>query len=76
MRRMTPGAIVTVAYLAIPQAAHACAVCFDANGEVRMAFIITTIFLTFLPLSMVGGVALWMRKRFREMGDVGEELIN
>lgn len=59
--------ITTSLSLGLPEAAHACPVCFDANGEVRWAFIVTTAFLTFLPLAMVGGVGLWMRKEFKKM---------
>ena len=68
MKRALFIALITTALcLGLPEAAHACPVCFDANGEVRLAFIVTTAFLTFLPLAMVGGVGLWMRKEFRKM---------
>ena len=51
----------------LPDVAWACPVCFDASAENRWAFLGTAILLTFLPLGMVGGVGLWMKKRFREM---------
>jgi hypothetical protein len=51
----------------LPDAAQACAVCFDASDENRRAFLATTAFLSLLPLGMVGGVGLWIRKRSREM---------
>lgn len=66
MRRTAAVSIALVLLLALPSAAHACAVCFDANGEVRMAFVVTTGFLTLLPLGMVASVALWIRKKLRE----------
>jgi hypothetical protein len=46
---------------------EACPVCFQSGGEERWAFYITTAFLTFLPLSMVGGVVYWLRKRFKQL---------
>lgn len=50
-----------------PDVAHACPVCFDPRDENRVAFLATTIFLSLFPLSMVGGVGLWLRKRAREL---------
>ena len=53
--------------VAFPDVAHACPVCFDANDENRQAFLATTAFLSLLPLGMVGGAGLWLRKRSREL---------
>jgi len=62
--------VLTVAVVAavalIPETAHACAVCFSASEENREAFILTTAFLTFLPLGMVSGAGLWLRHRVKE----------
>jgi hypothetical protein len=55
-----------------PDLAHACPVCFDSSDENRQAFLITTAFLTLLPLGMVGGAGLWLRKRARERRAEGE----
>lgn len=52
--------------LASPTVAYACPVCFDANAANRTAFIVTTIFLSFLPLAMVGGLVYWIRQLTRE----------
>ena len=42
-----------------PSLAHACAVCFSGRSdEQREAFLITTGFLTFLPLVLLG-FAVW-----------------
>ena len=80
MRQLGPGpavrlvtslgivALALTALLMLPAAAHACAVCFDSSDENRRAFLVTTAFLTLLPLGMVGGVGLWLRKRAREVG--------
>jgi hypothetical protein len=57
--------IALVAVGVLPDAAHACAVCFDGPGETRQAFLVTTAFLTFLPLGMVAGAGAWLRSRAR-----------
>ena len=59
--------VVLAALMLLPEAAHACPVCFDARDENRQAFLITTAFLSLLPLGMVGGAGLWLRKRSREI---------
>jgi len=49
-----------------PELAQACAVCGAGQQEdTRLAFILTTAFLTFLPLSMMGGAVWWLRRRVR-----------
>jgi hypothetical protein len=48
-----------------PDAVLACPVCFSASDENREAFLATTAFLSLLPLGMVGGAGLWLRKRSR-----------
>ena len=62
--------VVVLAVLALlPHMAHACAVCFDARDENRQAFLATTAFLSLLPLGMVAGTGLWMRKRSRAIDE-------
>jgi len=56
--------VVLTALYASPSLA--CAVCFDAKGENRWAFLGTTALLTFLPLGVIGGTAWWLRKRVLE----------
>lgn len=58
--------LALLASVALPDAAHACAVCFDASDENRQAFLLTTAFLSLFPLGMVGGAGLWLRRRVRE----------
>lgn len=51
-----------------PRAAEACAVCMGGReDENRAAFIGTTVFLSVLPLALIAGIALWLRKRIREV---------
>lgn len=45
--------------------AEACAVCFQAKSDAsRVAFIVTTAAMTFLPLAVVGALAWWVRRQF------------
>jgi len=55
----------------LPTEALACPMCFDASAENRMAFLMTAIALTALPLGMLSGVGLWLRRKFaqRESND-------
>lgn len=53
-----------VAALAAPSAASACAVCFDASEDTRQAFFNATIFLSLLPLAMLGGIGLLVRRAY------------
>ena len=66
--------LVSVAALALmallPEAAAACPVCFDARDENRQAFLATTAFMSLLPLGMVAGAGLWLRKRHRELDEL------
>jgi len=54
--------------LLAPRAVHACSVCVGTQeGDTRTAFILMTAFMTFLPLTMIGGIVWWLRRRFREL---------
>lgn len=73
---MSRGWTVALALLlvaALPDVALACPVCFDARDENRQAFLATTAFLSLLPLGMVAGAGLWLRKRAREADARREE---
>ncbi len=52
-----------------PGAAWACPMCISANDQNRVAFLSTTILLSLLPLGMVGGGLLWLRRRARLLSD-------
>ena len=67
MKRIGIVAVTVIAAVALfPGTAHACAVCFSASEENRQAFILTTAFLTFLPLGMIAGAGVWLRHRVKE----------
>ncbi len=54
-----------------PQIGQACAVCIGNSDENRLAFAVTTVFLTALPLVMIGSVVFWLRQRvLRLRGDL------
>jgi hypothetical protein len=60
--------------LAAPEAAEACSVCSAAQDDsVREAFLVTTVFLSVLPLLLVGGFAWWLRRRVRELDARSEQ---
>lgn len=66
--------VAATALLALaPGEAWACPVCFDRDDEARIAFLATTGLLTLLPLGMVGGAVVWVRKRCKRMEGRGEE---
>ena len=51
--------------LAAKKAVHACAVCSVTNEASRYAYYGTTVFLTLLPLFMIGGVVYYIAKKGR-----------
>lgn len=55
----------------LPDSVAACPVCFDSSEENRLAFLATTAFLSFLPLGMVAGAGLWIRKKAQDRDDEG-----
>lgn len=67
MRRALVPVLALALVAVFPDVAHACPVCFDPREENRVAFLATTAFLSLVPLGMVGGMGLWLRKRAREL---------
>ena len=54
--------------LGAPELAQACSVCTSgAEDANRLAFILTTIFLSTLPLLMLGTVIWWLWRRTRQL---------
>jgi hypothetical protein len=62
-RALSSAAFVVAAFAA--DLAHACPSCASPLEENRQAFVDTTIFLTLLPLAMIGGFVWWVRRRSR-----------
>lgn len=69
MKRALILGLAMVLLLVLPEVVYACPVCFDASDENRRAFLATAVMLTVLPLGMVGGIGLWMRRRFNEIDE-------
>lgn len=68
MSRLSCGLGALVATMLLSVVAGACPVCFQAqNEENRIAFIVTTVFLSLLPFGLVGGLILWVRRRARQV---------
>jgi hypothetical protein len=67
MKRTHAVLAAVAAVLASPALAWACPVCFSVKNEAtRIAFLGTTVFLTALPLVLMGGVGVWLAKRVEE----------
>lgn len=58
MRRAFPVLIL----IALPGAAHACAVCGAAVDRNKSAFVGTTILLSLLPLALIGAGLWWIAR--------------
>lgn len=61
--------VAVVLFAVFPEGVAACPVCFDSSDENRMAFIATTAFLSLMPLGMVAGAGLWIRKKVKDRGE-------
>jgi len=72
LRRALIGGLALLLLALLPEVASACPVCFDPREENRMAFLATTVFLSLLPLGMVAGAGVWMRRRVRELDGHGD----
>ena len=49
--------------------AYACPSCASPLEENRQAFVDTTIFLTVVPLLMIGGFVWWIRRKTRQIDE-------
>lgn len=66
MRARRPlAALLAAALLALPATASACAACGVGNGRNKMAFFLTTIFLSLLPLALIGAGLFWLARKGR-----------
>lgn len=61
-------ALCTVSTLA-PATSWACSVCFTGEEATQAAFIGTTVFLSLLPLMLIGGGVWWLWRRARRIED-------
>ncbi len=76
-RAVASGALLSPAVAFVlasaPTIAEACSVCMTGReDENRIAFLVTTVFLSLLPLAILGGVVYWIWRRMRDQSQ--EEL--
>jgi len=69
------GAAAAVALAWAANLAAACPSCASPLEENRQAFVDTTIFLTVVPLMMMGGFIWWLRRKTREIDDEPEIVV-
>ena len=69
-RASVAAALVALAWVA--DLAYACPSCASPLEENRQAFVDTTVFLTVVPLMMMGGFIWWLRRRIRSMDEAPE----
>jgi hypothetical protein len=74
MSRVAGVVLALILVAVLPDVLLACPVCFDARDENRQAFLATTAFLTLLPLGMVAGTGLWLRKRAQDAERASREV--
>ena len=55
---------IAVLMFATPRAVLACSVCQGGTADIRIEFFLTTAFLTFLPMLLVGGIIYGLRRRY------------
>jgi hypothetical protein len=62
------GALIAFAAWSVPAWALACPVCFSAKDEAnRVAFFVSTMFMTALPLVLLGAFIAWVARRARAL---------
>lgn len=64
IRASVAAAVLALAWAA--DLAYACPSCASPLEENRQAFVDTTIFLTVVPLMMMGGFVWWLRRQTRQ----------
>ena len=66
IRRILPLALVVLSMLVLADAASACAVCSGGDDlRTKDSYIVATLFMSVLPLSVIGAALLYLRHRAR-----------
>jgi len=69
-RRLPPAALALTVSLLAPVSVRACSVCLgNGTADNRIEFILTTAFMTFLPLGLIGGLVYWFRRRYLSLAE-------
>lgn len=64
-RRRLLATLLAAVLTSLPALAAACPSCGVGNGRNKMAFFVTTIFLSLLPLGLIGAGLFWLSRRGR-----------
>jgi len=67
--------MISTAIWLVPKMAAACAVCFTGRAdETRIAFLVTTVLLSALPILLIGSLVCWLRRRAHHIRDEHERV--
>ncbi|MFP6887599.1 MAG: hypothetical protein VB997_08555 [Opitutales bacterium] len=66
MNRFLTILLLLLPLILLPEVAEACAVCFSGKEETRATYVGTTIFLSALPIGIVVGLGMMVRRRYVE----------
>ena len=66
MSRFLTILLLLLPLILLPEVAEACAVCFSGKEETRATYVGTTIFLSALPIGIVVGLGMMVRRRYVE----------
>ena len=58
------------------QPVYACAACYSSQGGAQWAYILTTVFMLLIPLAMVLGFTLWIRRAMLAQAHAADEVPN
>ena len=64
MNRLLAFVLLFLPLLLLPEVAEACAVCFSGKEETRASYVATTVFLSALPIAIVVGLGMIVRRRY------------
>ena len=68
MGRRRRSAALAAVLVALPRIAVACPVCMAADARRMNAYVVTTVFLSLVPLGVIGGIGwlVWKRSGLRD----------
>jgi hypothetical protein len=68
VNRLACAVLAALVVWGVPLSAFACPVCFSAKDEAnRLAFVVSTVFLTALPLILMGAFIGWAARRAKAL---------